>query len=416
MSLVHQQNIFLLQVSELIRKAAELGFIVSGGELYRTAEQQAIHMKAGRSKTLNSQHLKRLAIDLNFLLPAADGSLTLTYDVEALRPLGEFWESLDPANRWGGKWSFKDTPHFERQEAAAQSAAPQAPTLAMPVALLSPSIQVASTPAATAWRGKGLLQSTIGRKGANLRDDVETVQMLLNLCLTNNRLVLDAPLKLDGAFGNNTLKALMEFQRSNLGVTEPDGFVRPDDQGVKSMCESLPAGLNASLLGFIYLRAGEADIGEFAPALEAEMASRNIDSPLRRAHFLAQIGHESGELRFRTELASGDAYNGRADLGNDQPGDGPRFKGRGLIQLTGKANYRMFGRSIGREAEIMADPDIVARDATLCVQAAGWFWANRHLNSLADSNDLTQITRRVNGGLNGLEDRRRLLKRATAVL
>lgn len=416
MSLVHQQNIFLLHVAELIRKAAELGFLASGGELYRTAEQQAIHMKAGRSKTLNSQHLKRLAIDLNFFQPTPDGALTLTYDVEALRPLGEFWESLDPANRWGGKWSFKDTPHFERQEAAAQSAAPQAPTLAMPVALLSPSIQVASTPAATTWRGKGLLQSTIGRNAANLRDDVETVQMLLNLCLTNNRLVLDAPLKLDGAFGNNTLKALMEFQRSSLGVAEPDGFVRPDDQSVKSMCESLPASFNALLLGFIYLRAGEADIAEFAPALEAEMASRNIDSPLRRAHFLAQIGHESGELRFRTEGDSGDAYNDRADLGNDQPGDGPRFKGRGLIQLTGRANYKLFGRAIGREAEIMADPDIVGRDPNLCVRAAGWFWESRHLNSFADRNDLNEITRRVNGGFNGLEDRRRLLKRAIALL
>lgn len=100
MSLVRQQNIFLLQVAELIRKAAELGFVVSGGELYRTAEQQVIHLKAGRSKTLNSQHLKRLAIDLNFFLPAPDGALTLTYDVEALRPLGEYWESLDSANRW----------------------------------------------------------------------------------------------------------------------------------------------------------------------------------------------------------------------------------------------------------------------------------------------------------------------------
>jgi predicted chitinase len=416
MSLVRQQNIFLMQVAELIRKAAELGFIVSGGELYRTAEQQAIHLKAGRSKTLNSQHLKRLAIDLNFFLPAPDGALTLTYDVEALRPLGEYWESLDPANRWGGKWNFKDTPHFERQEAAADSVAAPAPLPATPIALTSPAIQTIASVAAGIWRGKGLLQSTVGRNGANLRDDVETVQKLLNLCHANNRLALAAPLKLDGAFGNNTLKAMMEFQRSSLGVTEPDGFVRPDDQGVKSMCESLPASFNASLLGFIYLRAGEADIGEFAPALEAEMASRNIDSPLRRAHFLAQIGHESGELRFRTELASGDAYNGRADLGNDQPGDGPRFKGRGLIQLTGRANYKLFGRAIGREAEIMADPDIVGRDPNLCVRAAGWFWESRHLNSFADRNDLNEITRRVNGGFNGLEDRRRLLKRAMALL
>lgn len=416
MSLVRQQNIFLMQVAELIRKAAELGFVVSGGELYRTADQQAIHLKAGRSKTLNSQHLKRLAIDLNFFLPAPDGALTLTYDVEALRPLGDYWESLDPANRWGGKWNFKDTPHFERQEAAADSVAAPAPLPATPIAPASPAIQTIASVAVGIWRGKGLLQSTVGRNGANLRDDVETVQMLLNLCQTNNRVVLDAPLKLDGAFGTNTLKAMMAFQRSNLGLTEPDGFMRPDDQGLKSMCESLPAVFNAEILSFIYLRAGMDDIAEFAGELEREMAHRQIDSPLRRAHFLAQIGHESGELRFRTELASGEAYNGRLDLGNDSPGDGPRFKGRGLIQLTGKANYKLFGRAIGREAEIMADPDIVGRDPNLCVRAAGWFWESRHLNSFADRNDLNEITRRVNGGFNGLEDRRRLLKRAVALL
>jgi hypothetical protein len=117
MSLVHEQSVFLLHVAELIRKASELGFVASGGELYRTSEQQALHVKHGRSKTMKSLHLKRLAIDLNFFQEASDGALTLTYDVEELRALGAFWESLDAANRWGGNWtSFKDAPHFERRE------------------------------------------------------------------------------------------------------------------------------------------------------------------------------------------------------------------------------------------------------------------------------------------------------------
>ena len=117
MSLVHEQWRFLRQVAELLRKADELGFFVSAGELYRTPEQQTLHVRNGRSTTMNSQHLKRLAIDLNFFREQPDGSLQLVQGVEELRPLGQFWESLDPANRWGGNWnSFKDTPHFERRD------------------------------------------------------------------------------------------------------------------------------------------------------------------------------------------------------------------------------------------------------------------------------------------------------------
>ena len=104
MSLLRHQSAFMLHVAELIRKATELGFHVSGGELYRTTEQQALHIKNGRSTTMNSQHLKRLAVDLNFFKETPAGELTLTYDVEDLRPLGEFWENLDSANRWGGNW------------------------------------------------------------------------------------------------------------------------------------------------------------------------------------------------------------------------------------------------------------------------------------------------------------------------
>ena len=111
MSLVAEQAAFLLDVAKLINYATEQGFVVTGGELFRTAEQQAIYVKTGRSKTMNSIHLKRCAIDLNFF---KDGKLT--YDVATLKPIGDFWESLDPKNNWGGNWkSFKDVPHFERK-------------------------------------------------------------------------------------------------------------------------------------------------------------------------------------------------------------------------------------------------------------------------------------------------------------
>jgi len=111
MSLVNDQAAFLLDMCKLIQKATEMGFVVTGGELARTVEQQQIYVKTGRSKTMNSIHLKRCAIDLNFF---KDGKLT--YDVAVLKPVGDYWESLNPKNQWGGNWkSFKDVPHFERK-------------------------------------------------------------------------------------------------------------------------------------------------------------------------------------------------------------------------------------------------------------------------------------------------------------
>ena len=115
--MIREQFNFLLDVCKLVLYAASLGFVVTGGELWRTAEQQALYVKQGRSKTLNSNHLRRLAIDLNFFLNGV-----LCYDREKLRPLGEYWESLHPKNRWGGNFdrdwarkdTFKDLPHFER--------------------------------------------------------------------------------------------------------------------------------------------------------------------------------------------------------------------------------------------------------------------------------------------------------------
>lgn len=111
MSLVNEQAAFLLDVCKLVEFATAQGFTVTGGELYRTLEQQAIYLKTGRSKTLHSSHLKRCAIDLNFFKDSK-----LTYDIPALKPVGDYWESLSPQNEWGGNWkSFKDVPHFERK-------------------------------------------------------------------------------------------------------------------------------------------------------------------------------------------------------------------------------------------------------------------------------------------------------------
>jgi hypothetical protein len=117
--MVQQQAAFLLDAALLIRQATALGFTVTGGELWRTAEQQEIYLKSGRSKTKASQHLNRMAIDLNFF---RDGGQVL--DREQLKSLGLWWEGLNALNRWGGSWrgqidagksNFIDLPHFERQ-------------------------------------------------------------------------------------------------------------------------------------------------------------------------------------------------------------------------------------------------------------------------------------------------------------
>lgn len=110
MALVTEQAAFLTDVCSLIQWATGCGWTVTGGELHRTAEQQTIYVKTGRSKTMNSNHLRRLAIDLNFF---KDGALV--YD-DRLKAIGDFWEGLNPKNRWGGNFSgFVDKPHFERR-------------------------------------------------------------------------------------------------------------------------------------------------------------------------------------------------------------------------------------------------------------------------------------------------------------
>ena len=133
-----------------------------------------------------------------------------------------------------------------------------------------------------------------------------------------------------------------------------------------------------------------------------------LGNGLRFSHFLAQLVHESGAFRFMEEIASGAAYEGRRDLGNTQAGDGPRFKGRGPIQITGRGNYRAYGKLLGvdleRHPELPAIPSIG-------LHVALEFWRVHGLNALADRDDIGAITRAINGGLNGLDDRQAQLRR-----
>jgi putative chitinase len=138
-----------------------------------------------------------------------------------------------------------------------------------------------------------------------------------------------------------------------------------------------------------------------------------INTPLRIAHFMGQVTHECAGFRTTEEFADGAAYEGRADLGNTQKGDGPRFKGRGLLQLTGRANYRTVGAALGLNLE--KDPALAA-DPVISLRIACHYWQSRKINTPADADDLPRVTRLVNGGLNGLDDRRIYLQKAKAAL
>ncbi|MGF1512442.1 MAG: glycoside hydrolase family 19 protein [Elainellaceae cyanobacterium] len=142
----------------------------------------------------------------------------------------------------------------------------------------------------------------------------------------------------------------------------------------------------------------------FVGPLNLTMAEFGITRPLQQAHFLAQLAHESGEFRFVEELSDGTQYEGRLDLGNVVPGDGPRFKGRGLIQITGRANYTACGTGLGLGTQLVNQPTRLTEDE-LAARSAGWFWDSRRLNTLANADDVVAVTRVINGGVNGLADR-----------
>lgn len=157
----------------------------------------------------------------------------------------------------------------------------------------------------------------------------------------------------------------------------------------------------------------------YLEGLNTAMREFEIDqSFLREAAFLAQILHESGGLRYVRELASGDAYDtGRlaARLGNtpEADGDGPRYKGRGLIQITGRRNYLLCGMAL--DVDLLAQPELLEQPVLAC-RSAGWFWHNNGCNALADKEDFLRITKVINGGANGWAERKTLYDKALVVL
>lgn len=139
----------------------------------------------------------------------------------------------------------------------------------------------------------------------------------------------------------------------------------------------------------------------------------DVNTPGRWQHFLAQVLHESGAFRYTEEIYDGHGYEGRKDLGNTQAGDGKRFKGRGLIQLTGRANYTAYEHDTG--SPVVAHPTLLAEPED-AVRSALWYWHKHKLNAIADEDDFVLITKRINGGTNGIKERRAYLDKARKVL
>ncbi len=224
-------------------------------------------------------------------------------------------------------------------------------------------------------------------------------------------------LNLDGG-GSTTLvlqnPANREYQVINTPVgTGPPGSLRQNGNSVGLRFYRAPTDLTLSQLQAIMPKLSEAKARLFLGPLNRAMQFAEINTPIRRASFLAQLAHESGELRYMEEIASGEAYEGRKNLGNTEPGDGKRYKGRGPIQLTGRSNYRKAGEALGLDLE--AHPE-QATDPEVGCQIAAWYWKTRDLNKLADAGDFSAVTKKINGGYNGLAQREKYYATAKTVL
>lgn len=156
--------------------------------------------------------------------------------------------------------------------------------------------------------------------------------------------------------------------------------------------------------------AKDENLDKYLPHLNMLMDKYEINTPNRRRHFIAQIAHESSQFNSCAEKYNGTPkeyfkkYDNRKDLGNRFEGDGLKFKGRGLIQITGRFNYSCASIDIFKNDTLISKPEQVEQPA-LAVEVSCWFWKTKHLNSLADADEIKAITMKINGGLLGFNER-----------
>ena len=258
------------------------------------------------------------------------------------------------------------------------------------------------------------ISNSVGRSGRNELADVAVFQILFNL--NRHRLPNPKPAALDpdGRIGPNTLKAIEAFEIRVMKLKSSDAMLAPGDATVAALLAGLPPGPSKEKLAVVLPRAMPKSIDLFFEPLVAGMKKYGITSGLQMAHFIAQIGHESASFLYTEEIADGSAYEGRNDLGNTKPGDGKRYKGRGLIQLTGRANYQAYSKYSG--VDYVAEPEQLADDPFVAVDVSCWFWKDRGIDKLAEQDDVKAVTKRINGGYTHLDERIANLNRAKAVL
>ena len=161
-------------------------------------------------------------------------------------------------------------------------------------------------------------------------------------------------------------------------------------------------------LAFIYPESTSKNRLKYLPYFNEYLPDYEIVTPIRLTAYFAQIGHESAQLNYAEEIASGKAYEGREDLGNIYEGDGVKFKGRGLIQITGRFNYELISKTY--HVDFISRPEVLA-SPEWAVKSSMWFWEYNELNTIADSGNFELLTRKINGGLNGYKDRLELYER-----
>lgn len=238
-------------------------------------------------------------------------------------------------------------------------------------------------------------------------------------------------------------------------ITNPDNIAVGEVLVIPDLEESKSADYPVSKLHHNFLSEAEvqlilplaasSNIHKYLNHLNEKMPEFKINTPLRICHFIAQIGHESASFKYNTEnlnysaqalqsvfnhyfptsdLAEACArqpekianrvYANRMHNGDEASGDGWRYRGRGLIQLTGRENYALCSKSL--QLDLVNNPALLATDPVMAVQGAGWYWQSMHLNILADMDDIKGITKVINGGDNGLADREAILARAKEIL
>jgi putative chitinase len=168
--------------------------------------------------------------------------------------------------------------------------------------------------------------------------------------------------------------------------------------------------LTKEILKKIAPYASMANIEKYIEPLNRFMVDFAINTAIRQRHFIAQAAHESGSFNYVLEQDSGAAYEGRRDLGNIYAGDGIKFKGRGWFQITGRNNYKKCSNDLLGNDQLLNDPTVLEQP-NLAVESACWYWQTHGLNEIADTDNIELITHRINGGLNGFEQRKQFYEK-----